>query len=79
MQNGENSLRRLVDKWFGHCAQGTVHVIKCGRTSADRNRYVRVGGERKLAIVFFRHSDGSWKVFPPMGGMPTMSACRLAA
>jgi hypothetical protein len=82
MRNGENSLRRLIDKWLGHCANATVHVIEFSRTSANRTRYVRVGGgpsESCLAIVFFRHGDGSWNVYPPRENVPTMSAGRLAA
>lgn len=79
MQHGENTLRRMVDKWLGHCMAGTVRLIKFGRTADDRNRYVRMGDGKSMAIVFFRHRDGSWKVFPPRRDVVTMSACRLAA
>ncbi|SOE52835.1 hypothetical protein SAMN05446927_0545 [Caballeronia arationis] len=81
MANGENSLRRLIDKWLGHCASGTVRVMKFGRTARSRSRYVRVGGgsENRWAIIFFRHDDGSWKVYPPRADVPAMSVYNLAA
>lgn len=82
MQNGESSLRKLIDKWLGHCAAGTVQVIEFSRTSSNRSRYIRVGGGRSeslLAITFFRHGDGSWNVYPPREEGPMMSTSWLAA
>jgi hypothetical protein len=82
MLNGENSLRRLIDKWLGHCASGTVRVTEFSRTASSRNRYVRVGGgssENHWSLIFFRHGDGSWKVYPPRAHVPAMSAYNLAA
>jgi hypothetical protein len=32
-----------------------------------------------IAIIFFRHDDGTWNVFPPQARRPSMSAQRLAA
>jgi hypothetical protein len=82
MRNGQGSLRRLIDKWLGHCGEGTVQVIEFSRTSSNRSRYIRVGGgrsESSLAITFFRHGDGSWNVYPPRGETPMMSTSLLAA
>jgi hypothetical protein len=31
-----------------------------------------------LALLFFRHDDGSWQVFPPEAVRMTMSPRRLA-
>jgi hypothetical protein len=81
MGTGEKSLRLLVGKWFGPAAAVPVHVMEFSRTSSDRRRYVRVGALRPqgcLAIVFFRHDDGSWNVFPAKTNAPTMRADRLA-
>ena len=82
MGTGEKSLRLLVGKWFGPAAVVPVHVMAFSRTPADRRRYVRVGALRpqgSLAIVFFRHDDGTWNVFPAKTNMPAMRADRLAA
>jgi len=52
------------------------------RMAANRVRYVRVEAVRPtgvLALLFFRHDDGSWQVFPPEEIRLTMSPCRLAA
>jgi hypothetical protein len=82
MHTGERSLRVLVEKWLWTDSAMTVRVMECSRTPSDRRRYVRVGTfgpKGYLAIVFFRHDDGSWNVFPPNTNMPAMRACRLAA
>jgi hypothetical protein len=82
MHTGNKSVRVMVDKWFGPGAAMTVRVIEFSRTPSDRRRYVRIGALRPegcLTIVFFRHDDGSWNVFPPKTDMPAMRACQLAA
>ncbi|MDR6478880.1 hypothetical protein ABIE53_005626 [Burkholderia sp. OAS925] len=64
----ERSLRTSVQKWFGYKAEASFQVLEFGRT-LSRKRFVRIGilkQEDPLAIVFFRHDDGSWNVFPPM-------------
>ena len=43
-------------------------------------RCVRVETEQPgglLSIVFFRHDDGSWNVFPPAMERPAMSGFRM--
>ncbi|EKS71808.1 MULTISPECIES: hypothetical protein [Caballeronia] len=82
MNSGEKSLRLLVGKWFGLAAAVPVHVMEFSRTPSDRRRFVRVGVARpqgRLTIVFFRHDDGSWNVFPPMANTPAMRPYRFAA
>ncbi|CAE6734008.1 hypothetical protein R69927_01962 [Paraburkholderia domus] len=82
MRNGESSLRKLIDKWLGHCGTRTVQVIEFSRTSSNRSRYIRIGGgcsDSLLAITFFRHGDGSWNVYPPRQEAPMMSTSLLAA
>ena len=66
---GERSLRTSVQKWFGYKGETSFRVLEFGRTRSTRKRFVRVGipkQQEPLAIVFFRHDDGSWNVFPPM-------------
>ncbi|RQS63569.1 hypothetical protein DID96_29565 [Burkholderia sp. Bp8963] len=82
MGSGEKCLRTLVGKWFGPSALATVRVMEFGRTQTDRRRYVRIGVVRAdggLTIVFFRHEDGSWNVFPAKASTPAMRAYPLAA
>ena len=82
MDSGEKCLRTLVGKWFGPSAVVKIRVMEFSRTGADRRRYVRVStalADGSLAIVFFRHDDGSWNVFPAKPSMPAIGAYRLAA
>ena len=82
MGSGEKCLRMLVSKWFGPSAAMTIRVIEFSRTRKDRRRYVRLGEARAaggLTVVFFRHDDGSWNVFPATTSRPAMRAYQLAA
>lgn len=63
----ERSLRFLVEKWLAPVPSVPVRVTEFSRTKWDNTRYVRVetglpGGAHSL--IFFRHSDGCWCVFP---------------
>ena len=77
MNAGDKSLRSLVRKWFGVDADLSVQIVEVGRTFPGRRRYVRiraVATGNSSSIVFFRHVDGSWNVFPPT---PKTLAMRL--
>jgi hypothetical protein len=61
------SLRCLVEKWLAPAPGSAVRVTEFSRTRWDGRRYVCVrtsssAGAR--ALLFFRHDDGSWCVFP---------------
>lgn len=59
------TLRFLVDKW---CGNEDLRITRPGRSRAMPWRMVRVELIRLSgapAIVFFRHGDGSWCVYPP--------------
>ncbi|MCC8404878.1 hypothetical protein LJ655_23895 [Paraburkholderia sp. MMS20-SJTN17] len=74
-------LRTLVDKWLAPTRTTPAHVMHTGRMAATRARYVRLEGaisSGPLTIVFFRHGNGSWDVFPPVVESPAMSARFLA-
>ena len=81
--NREQSLRCVVEKWLAFNPPGTAKVIAFGRNPTGRRRYVCVetshdGGN--LALFFFRHDDGCWRVFPPPAtSLPKMALERLAA
>ena len=80
MNTGETSLRVKACKWFGPGA--ALRVIEFSRTPLNGRRYVRIGTlrlEGSLTIVFFRHDDRSWNVFPPRTDMTAMRAWELAA
>jgi hypothetical protein len=54
------------------------YVTHFGHIASSHLRYVRlVGGAATAAraIVFFRHDDGSWYVFPPLQVRPAMNLC----
>lgn len=62
------SLREQVEKWLAPGPSTPVRVTEFSRTRQSGSRYVRVetalpGGLR--ALLFFRHDDGCWCVFPP--------------
>jgi hypothetical protein len=68
MTTAEKSLRSLVEKWLTPTSATPVRVTRFGRTASNRRRYVRVEAMRPdgpVALFFFRHDDGTWRVFPP--------------
>jgi hypothetical protein len=79
---GEQSLRSVVEKWLQFKPLKSARVSMFGRTLSGGKRYVCVettqDGE-KLALFFFRHEDGCWRVFPPAPTLPEMVPYRLAA
>jgi hypothetical protein len=82
MNTGEKSLRSLVEKWVGPIAAKPVRVCRFRSVGSNHACYVRVeahGSSGSFAFFFFRHSDGSWCVFPPANEKPAMSAYRSAA
>jgi hypothetical protein len=68
-------LRALVEKWLGPDSERKARIRRFGHPR--KWRYVQVETPHRsgaLEIVFFRHQDGSWCVFPPDIKRPTMSA-----
>ncbi len=77
MNTRDKSLRVVVEKWFGTDPAHRTRVTRSRRASARHWRFVRVESERPsglLAIVFFRHRDGGWCVFPPSHLWPATGA-----
>ncbi|CAD6561393.1 hypothetical protein LMG27952_07453 [Paraburkholderia hiiakae] len=73
----ERSLRHVVESWLGTQEAGHIRVTRFSHTRRKLWRYVCVEASRergKLSIVFFRHDDGSWCVFPPAPRSPVMGA-----
>jgi hypothetical protein len=74
MSGQHNSLRALVGDWFG--GGGHFRVTWPGRTTKMPWRAVQVEVARSsgtFAIVFFRHDDGSWCVYPPPVVRPVLN------
>jgi hypothetical protein len=75
MNSNEKSLRGLIDKWLAPTSAMSVRVTRFSSTRSNQRRCVRVDASsphRSLAIFFFRHDDGSWRVFPPAARGPVM-------
>jgi hypothetical protein len=71
----EGTLRWLVEKWLWPTQVAPARVTRFGRTTLDRTRFVCLEAwrqERLVALLFFRHIDGTWHVFPPQTRHPTM-------
>jgi hypothetical protein len=78
----EKSLHWIVDKWLAPAPGAPVRITSIRRSGPRGGRVVcveiaRPGGV--LSIVFFRHEDGSWNVFPPAAERPAMNGYRWAA
>lgn len=81
-KNGEQSLHFVVEKWLEFHPLKAARVTMVGRTPSGGRRYVcveTVHDSGKLALFFFRHDDGCWRVFPPAPTLPEMNVERLAA
>ncbi|WP_321928698.1 hypothetical protein [Paraburkholderia guartelaensis] len=75
MKTAERSLRLLVEKWIGTSPERRPRVTGFGYCRQRAWRYVRVEAANSsgvLSILFFRHEDGSWCVFPPERRRPAM-------
>lgn len=62
-------------KWFAPTPAIPVRVTRFIRSRSNRRRYVCVEISKpagSFVIFFFRHDDGTWRVFPPEVERPTM-------
>lgn len=67
MDRKRTALRRAVDKWLGVNSTTPTRITRVrkpgqyfGCVQLDISR---TSGD--LSLLFFRHADGSWRVFPP--------------
>src|SRR5580698_6225293 len=78
----EYSLRTQVDKWLAPSLSTPVRVTEFSRTRFGGRRYVCVEtalARGSRALLFFRHDDGCWCVFPPASDRPNMNLGRFTA
>ncbi|MBP0594888.1 hypothetical protein J8I87_35545 [Paraburkholderia sp. LEh10] len=74
------SLRSLVEKWLGAELAACARVTRFSHTRRKQWRYVCVqarGSSRNFDLVFFKHDDGSWCVFPPDSRRLTMDFSKI--
>lgn len=68
MSTSKQSLRWVVEKWFGSNLSASIRLTRAKESWRKPCRCVRVEavfGSDPFSILFFRHDDGSWYVFPP--------------
>lgn len=81
MTIAEKSLRSAVEKWLAPDSTTAIRITPFNRTRANRWRYVHVDMQRltnPIALLFFRHDDGTWCVFPPKALQPTLHLHEIA-
>jgi hypothetical protein len=82
MNSGQKSLRLLVEKWLSPACTNQVRVTRLNRAPSDQRNCVRVEIIRPdgpISIFFFRHTDGTWSVFPRETQRLAIGVCRTAA
>ncbi|SOE98808.1 hypothetical protein SAMN05446635_6789 [Burkholderia sp. OK233] len=71
-------LRSIIEKWLPPTIDVKFRVSLTGRTHSERARIVCVemtGNDRNVSLLFFRHRDGQWYVFPPGQARASMGIC----
>lgn len=77
MARAGGSLRLMVEHWL---APDLAHLVRVTRFRNQRSTgecYVcveTVSPRGTVAMFFFRHRDGAWRVFPPSPSRPMMCA-----
>lgn len=77
-----DSLQQAIDKWFSPAQRGRLSVkrFRCDGAPGHRGVTVRLFvTSDAIELLFFRHGDGTWRIFPPDAARPTMNAATWAA
>lgn len=75
MSTARNSLREMVEHWLAPNPTDELRVTEFRNRRATRECYVCVETLTEagpVALFFFRHQDGVWRVFPPSRERPAM-------
>ena len=75
MASAEKSLRLMIEHWLGPELGDEVRVTRFRNRRSTRECYVRVetfNAAGPVAMFFFRHQDGTWRIFPPSQERPAM-------
>lgn len=75
MASSGRSLRLMVEHWLvGNSSKG-VRVTAFRNRRSESECYVCVEafrGTRPVAMFFFRHQDGTWRIYPPNRKLPAL-------
>lgn len=81
MASAEKSLRLMVEHWLAPGLANPVRVTRFRNRRSTRECYVCVEtfhARGPVAMFFFRHQDGTWRIFPPSRERPTMRAAHTS-
>lgn len=73
MASGGKSLRLMVEHWLAPDRSEMVRVTEFRNRRSKNECYVRVeisSGVAPAAMFFFRHQDGTWRIYPPSRQRP---------
>ena len=77
MFSENQSLRMMVEHWLPPGPENRLRVTAFKHQRSKHECYVCVEVSRAtgpVALFFFRHRDGTWRVFPPRPERPAMRA-----
>lgn len=77
MARAEKSLRLMVEHWLFPERANQIRVTRFRNRRSARECYVCVetfNATGAVAMFFFRHADGTWRIFPPSRERPMMRA-----
>ncbi|TDG03536.1 hypothetical protein E1N52_34155 [Paraburkholderia guartelaensis] len=80
MTRAERSLRMMVEYWLAPLPGRPVRVVEFRNRPFRGECYVCVEALTSVGLVamfFFRHRDGTWRIFPPNQDRPAMSIRRF--
>ncbi|TFE41722.1 hypothetical protein E2553_34295 [Paraburkholderia dipogonis] len=82
MDGSAVSLRSMINKWLAPTSASPIRLTRISCVTPRPMRCVRaecMGASGSLTIIFFRHDNGSWCVFPPASTRPSLLPSLMAA
>ncbi|EIM99968.1 hypothetical protein [Paraburkholderia hospita] len=76
MNDWKHSLRKTVEYWLSPSPAALVRVLRFKNRRRTNECFVKVttsDSSRDAEMYFFRHDDGTWRVFPPNGALPALT------
>jgi hypothetical protein len=77
MSKANNSLREIVEHWLAPDPANGLRVTEFRNRQSKHECHVCVEtltAAGPVALFFFRHQDGAWRIFPPSRERPAMRA-----
>jgi hypothetical protein len=77
VNSAKNSLREIVGHWLTPDPGSQLRVTQFRNRRSKNECYVRIEtltAAGPVALYFFRHQDGVWRIFPPSRERPAMRA-----